>query len=769
MAEQLVSAGVFSQEIDQSYLTEGVGAIGATIIGPTQFGPAFWPTQVTSPSDFISKFGDEYQGSYVPATAKYYLKDAGTATIVRVLGEEGWVQTNATFVTIYSASYGSASVAVLIPTIAGGAATIAKLEGSQSSFIIQSSTGNNTTASLVKGSSNYLGKIFGTSPNVNGTVGTNISKEFYLYKFFPDTAASIGSASTVTQSKNDISFTSSAAIGSTTWTDALTPMIQSQLIQGQTYNLFQFGTLPDGNSANALYKIGIADIKVPPSGSGLYGTFTVLVRDINDSDTRPNVLETYPGCTLDPTAPNFVVRVIGDRVPSAVAANGKITYTGNYPVMSKRIYMIPDTDLETVPNEVVPFGHQKYYNTAPSGSVTTPSPSYITVQGNQYSSDTRVFFGFDFASTDNQNFLDAIPTNAQQLGTAFSLSNMYGHPSGSYTGSLSGSGALVSQLKFAVAFQGGWDGLPPNRLKAVGKDISSTNVYGFNCSTAGSRGTLAYQKAINCISNPDEFDTNLLLIPGITYSDHPAVASYAISLCETRGDCFYIMDPSSLQTSLATTVAAVAGLDTNYAGVYYPWVRIKDVNNRLQWVPPSTVLGGVFAYSDKNAAEWWAPAGLNRGGIAAALEAYDRLNKSDRDTLYDGRVNPIATFPNTGICAYGQKTLQQRQSALDRINVRRLLINLKKFSAATARFLVFEPNVAATRNRFLSIVNPYLSSVQSRYGLYAFRVKMDDQNNTADVIDRNIIYGQFFLQPVKAGEFIVLDFNIMPTGATFSE
>jgi hypothetical protein len=772
MAEQLVSPGVFSQEIDQSYLTEGVGAIGACVIGPTQKGPAFWPTQVTTPSDFIEKFGDEYAGSYVPATAKYYLKNAGTATIVRVLGEEGWIQSNACFVSIQSASY-TASVAILIPTIAGGSATMAQLTGSKSSFIIQSSTGNNTTASFAKGDTNFIGKIFGTNPSVSGSVGTNISKEFYLYKFFADAAAAVGADSIVSSSKFDISFTSSADIGSTTWLDARTPMITSQLIQGQTYNLFQFGTIPDGNCANALYKIGIADIKIPVTGSGEYGTFTVVVRDINDTDTRPNVLETYPGCTLDPTSPAFVVRQIGDRIPTSISSTGKITYTGNYPLISKRIYMIPDSDLETVPAETVPFGHVKYYNAAPSGSAagtcTSPNPSYVTLQGTTYSSDTRIYFGFDFAAADNNNFLDAIPSNAQQLGTTFSLSNMYGHPSSSFVGSLSSSTAPSSMLKFVVAFQGGWDGMAPNKTKAVGSNIVATNVYGFNCSTAGSRGTTAYKKAINCVSNPDEFDLNLLLIPGIIYSLHPAVAEYAISLCETRGDCFYILDPSKLTEGVDSTINAVSGLDTNYAAVYYPWVRIKDVNNRLQWVPPSAVLGGVYAYNDRNAAEWFAPAGLNRGGISQALETYDRLNKTDRDSLYDARVNPIATFPNTGICAYGQKTLQKKQSALDRVNVRRLLINLKKFAAATARFIVFEPNVGATRNRFLGIVNPYLSSVQQRYGLYAFRVKMDETNNTADIIDRNIIYGQFFLQPVKAGEFIVLDFNVMPTGATFSE
>jgi len=180
------------------------------------------------------------------------------------------------------------------------------------------------------------------------------------------------------------------------------------------------------------------------------------------------------------------------------------------------------------------------------------------------------------------------------------------------------------------------------------------------------------------------------------------------------------------------------------------------------------VLPAVYAANDNAAAEWYAPAGLNRGGIAQAVQVLDRVTHAERDTLYEGRVNPIAAFPGQGICVWGQKTLQIAPSALDRINVRRLLINLKKFIASSSNYLVFEQNVASTRNRFLSIVNPYLESVQQRNGIYAFQVKMDAENNTPDLIDRNILYGQIYIQPTRTAEFIILDFNILPTGASFN-
>jgi len=186
-------------------------------------------------------------------------------------------------------------------------------------------------------------------------------------------------------------------------------------------------------------------------------------------------------------------------------------------------------------------------------------------------------------------------------------------------------------------------------------------------------------------------------------------------------------------------------------------------------VPPSVVLPGVIAYTDRVAHEWFAPAGLNRGGLTTVLEAKTRLTHAERDELYEGRLNPIASFPGQGVVVWGQKTLQSKPSALDRVNVRRLLIKLKKFIASSSRYLVFEQNDATTRNRFLNIVNPFLESVQANSGLSAFKVVMDDSNNPPDVVDRNQLVGQIFIQPTRTAEFIVLDFVILPTGATFPE
>jgi phage tail sheath protein FI len=202
--------------------------------------------------------------------------------------------------------------------------------------------------------------------------------------------------------------------------------------------------------------------------------------------------------------------------------------------------------------------------------------------------------------------------------------------------------------------------------------------------------------------------------------------------------------------------------------MYWPWLQIidPDLGDRV-WVPASTMIGGVYAYNDSVSEPWFAPAGINRGGLTNVVRAERQLPAASRDTLYEENVNPIATFPGTGVVVYGQKTLQRQASALDRVNVRRLLIALKSYIGQVAQTLVFEQNTAATRNNFLAAVNPYLESVQQRQGLYAFKVVMDDSNNTPDVIDRNQLVGAIYLQPTRTAEFIYLDFNVLPTGATF--
>jgi phage tail sheath protein FI len=242
-----------------------------------------------------------------------------------------------------------------------------------------------------------------------------------------------------------------------------------------------------------------------------------------------------------------------------------------------------------------------------------------------------------------------------------------------------------------------------------------------------------------------------------------------ISTVEGRGNAIALTDVGVYGTAIGTATQNASGQSSNYAATYYPWVQLYSSNlGKTVWCPPSTVIGGVLAFNDKVGAEWFAPAGLNRGGIPSVVRLERRLQQTDRDVLYSGNVNPLASFPGTGTCVWGQKTLQRKPTSLDRVNVRRLLIALKDFIGGVSRTLVFEQNTTVTRNRFLSQVNPYLESVVQRQGLYAYKVVMNDTNNTADVVDRNQLVGQIYIQPTKTAEFIILNYNITPTGATFN-
>ena len=412
-----------------------------------------------------------------------------------------------------------------------------------------------------------------------------------------------------------------------------------------------------------------------------------------------------------------------------------------------------------------------YLSSTEDHAAKIPTASFVTDQSNTNDTyDSSIFYGIDLEDLDNRQYL--VPTNDFHAGTnaAFSLGNMYGHEdkSASDTDLITLKNSDPEQRQFSVPFQGGYDGDNPAESKLTGEDITTTNVMGFDCSGAKTSGSVAYKRALGAISNPDEFDINMIITPGIIHGLHSKVTFDAISVCENRGDCFYIVDSSKKGESIATTISRVESMDTNYTATYYPWVKIVDrVTSLPVWVPPSVVLPGVIAYTDQVAHEWFAPAGLNRGGLTTVLEAETRLTHLERDSLYEERINPIASFPGQGVVVWGQKTLQARPSALDRVNVRRLLIKLKKFIASSSRYLLFEQNNSATRARFLNIVNPFLESVQQNSGLSAFKVVMDDSNNTPDVIDRNQLVGQIFIQPTRTAEFIVLDFVVLPTGAAF--
>lgn len=595
MAEKIVSPGVFTNEVDQSFLPAGVANIGAAIVGPTVKGPAFVPTVVGSYSEYIQKFGNVFTSgsgatkrSYKYLTSyavEQYLKNATSVTVVRVMGAG------------YAKAYSNVA--------SSGSVTNPATYGSGSD-----------------------GASFTLHTLADGTI-LNSGQQG---------ASTRGTGSGADQSTNGI------------------------LVSGSTDNLRW--EISNVNEAK--------------------GTFTLVIRRGDDTNTSKTILETWSNLSLDPNSPSYIARRIGDQVYTLADAGTTQPYlqlSGSYPNKS----------------------------------------AYVRVAVNKTT----------------YNFLD----NNGNVSDATYLASLPAAVSGTFA--FGADGALSHPAKYF-------------------ESIDSTNTQGV--------AATVYADAINLLANQDEYDINLLVTPGLLddITAHATQITTALNMVQNRGDAFYVIDPVQYGSTITSATQEADDRDTSYAAMYWPWIQIPDPDlGRNVWVPASTLIPGIYAFNDRVSAEWFAPAGLNRGGIDIAIQAERKLTQNNRDTLYDANVNPIATFPGSGVVVYGQKTLQKKSSALDRINVRRLLIAAKKFVASTSRFLVFENNTAATRNRFLSIVNPYFESVQQRQGLYAFKVIMDETNNTPDVVDRNELRGAIYLQPAKTAEFIIVDFIVQPTGATF--
>ncbi len=951
MAENIVSPGVFTRENDLSFLPQGIGAIGAAVVGPTTKGPAFVPTVIRRGfSEFEQKFGGLSPTTYVPQTVREYLKNAGTVTVVRVLGGGGQNLDPTANTGVVGLAVSGANGNVLLTTFFPSqnpstigldttAASFATTNGIADSFALDFngtgfSSAKNFSASLKPSNADYITKVIGANSN-NSKIGADSwEPSAHVYTNFKTLSTNTAAATTqevytitLLSSATDTIFTSSlqdpalgasgsfyletsdgtshtvafntnaaaantdlsgsltetaaltvdangaitasalatatataidgitgfgasatdnvvtvtadeagnianitttfgaataSAVTSTAGTDAAgypgvhadrelilvtqatamsytssyvegydhakTPWITSGYQSGVVKDLIKFHCLNDGAACNTEYKVSITGLKEPGDidGEEQYSTFNVLIRKFGDKDSRPTILEQFNNCNLDPDSVNYVARVIGDRRAVYSTTFAKVITEGDYPNQSAfcRVEVAEGVKGKSFSPKLSPKGFRAVYNpvnaVAFTPTVTFPSASYKSTQTIGTSFNSKAFLGFNFGDieVDNLNFCKPIPWEDVESNVSgdFNVEDYSGHAnSGLFVGSLSASidntganGPTSRQLQFSVPFQGGYDGYKTSQVYRTGEYIQASHMQGMDLSSTSATGYTAYKKAIDILSNQDEYDMNMLVLPGVIKRIHASVTDAATTMVEDRGDTFYVMDLTTLNDKVSTAVNEASSLDSNYAAVYYPWVKVLDTSiNKPVFVPPSVIVPGAIAASDNIAAEWFAPAGLNRGVLGAVLEAKIRLNQSERDSLYEGKVNPIATFPRTGVCIWGQKTLQTRPTALDRINVRRLLIAVKKFIASSSRYLVFEQNTIQTRNRFLNIVNPYLESVQQRQGLYAFRVQMDEGNNTPTEIDRNQLVGGIYLQPTKTAEYIILDFNILPTGATF--
>jgi hypothetical protein len=614
--------------------------------------------------------------------------------------------------------------------------------------------------------------------------------------------------------------------------------------------LFRLHGLSEGEWNSQNLKISIEDIKEPPNQFVKFGTFSVSVRKIDDTDINPQYVERFTGLTLDPSAESFIAKKIGDKYSEWDYEKKAFVEYGTYDNKSKfiRVEMVPEVETGETDTDLLPYGFYgpkvytanavsggngsnvsafSFINTALTGnnnytaSFLLPEIPLLTSSADSIvPSLNSIYWGFktNVLKTKKHNkdivdYVRALP--AGYVGSAyqfvFSLDDVSGSISGSTivastastwvqgnratgasitsqasTGS-DGSSLLLSKFnKFTVPMVGGFDGVdivekdPFNRRVLDGK--SEITSYAYN----------SIKVAVESVSDPEVVEMNLAAIPGV---DNEALTGLLIEKCESRGDALAVVDlkgdyvPEEGKDGFATTAAqrkpnvdtVVANLkdralNSSYGCSFFPWVLIRDeLNNNTVWVPPSVAALGTFSSSQRRTEVWFAPAGFNRGGLtdgAAGLPVVQtalRLSSKDRDKLYEANINPIATFPAEGIVIFGQKTLQVTPSALDRINVRRLMIFLKKEISRFATTVLFDPNVQVTWKRFTNLVVPFLDGVKSRFGLSDFRVILDETTTTPDLVDRNIVYAKILLKPTRAIEFIALDFVITNTGASFND
>jgi len=775
----LVSPSVNTIEQDLSFVPAGLAQIGGAIIGLTKKGPAFQPTKIATYGDFVTKFGGKSTKLYVPYTAEQYLKNSSVLNVVRVLSTQTSTDVGAALVLAFPANGSSAnsvftsSNTALAVLRSRGSLSQCGISGTSSSFtlVINSATASNL--SLDKASPNYIGKLLGTDPfsakSGDALTGVYVESTFD-YAYFVSGAIT-GQPTAVSPSANT---NYSTGVGG--FTQGQTPVIVSQNYNGAVYDLFKFDTLGDGNSENTNVKISI-DVPSSQIGISAFPTFVISVRSYNATDIQGGVLESYT-VNLDPTSQSYILKVIGDRTKTFDTSIDppEVVFNGTYDNKSKYVRV---TVYDGYPANARPSGFKGV--PAMQAGPYFPIPIKGNNLGNSGSLDTRFYMGFDstqYSAADRLGFLvsgiSAATTNIAK-GVLISASATEYSAAAASTASLTSnytiydvsvSGALsattYNKIALTVPFYGAWDGIDERKdLLQIIND-----------------GTLSadFVNAIKILSNPDEIDFNLLTIPGVIagITTNGSIPSRAIEMVETRGDAFYIMDMGTseistttgtvLNLSVSQIVETAKGYDTSYAASYYPAQRIQDSENGVSvWVPPSVVMMGAYSFNDRVGEPWFSPAGLNRG-VLNSIEARKRLTGPQRDTLHLGNVNAIATFVGQGIVSWAQNTLQIKASALDRVNVRRLLIYAKKTISSVARFFVFEPNDAKTRTNLLNAINPILARIQKLQGLTEFRVVIDDTNNTAADVDRNILNGQILLIPTKSAEVLNFTFTILNTG-----
>jgi len=781
MAETLLSPGVLARENDQSFITQQPAEIGAAIIGPAALGPVEVPTLVTSFSEYTAIFGTTVQSasiaySYLTSlAANNYFQSGGTSLLVTRVTPETFTSATSSFINTVDGSELKTGTGADIATNAAAlfaagvdagsdftgsdgltytsATFTTNGSGTGATFKLDTSAGAPVAITASTAGTGYnLGDTLTFSTNDNGgspIVTTSLlgSTGFAATDTYDEGTTTIAPSSTTstTATGQDWSLTFAGGAGASN----LTAIAATSAGEGVKVN--DTFTWSAADIQTALGGVAGTDVVLTVTAADLTaGTFTVTLVAANLSDdVTPFELETISEGAVMNTG---TTELTGGALSTGSAENVRWsipsvnTASGTFSLIIRR-------GNDNTNQQVV----LEQYNNL---SLDPYQPNYISAQIGDINKNL-VNEGSDYFIQESGSYANLsryVRVKSVNLKTPNYFDNN-GQAKAQFTGSL----PAVSSGSFNGASGENITTATSGRVANFYGNIGDGAAF----DTQGLTGS-NYDNAIALLGNIDEYQYNVISAPGLLNATHATQTTSLLSNTIQRGDTIAVLDLVKYGSSIASVSQAASAFDNSYAATYWPWVQMIDPQTgELVYSPASTVIPGVYVFTDASSEPWFAPAGLTRGALGQVVRAERKLSATNRDTLYEANVNPLATFPQSGVVVFGQKTLQKRASALDRVNVRRLLISLKGFISGVADGLVFEQNTIATRNNFLSVVNPYLEGVQQRQGLYAFKVVMDDTNNTASTIDRNELVGQIFLQPTKTAEFVILDFNVLPTGATF--
>jgi len=633
------------------------------------------------------------------------------------------------------------------------------------------------TCSLDISSTKYISKVLGSD-----VYDKNHSDyPLYTYEAYPYLIKALNDRGLIRGLSTTVITHSVGEDFMTGWDTPASPMVVSEVRGGKVDELFQVLTIPDGESANYSVKIMIQNIDLET------GEFDLLVRDFNDEDDNQVVLEKYSRCTMNPELPGYVALKVG-------------TSDTKYELRSKYIMLAMNDEhptdavpagfkgfvADTIPNLILGNIMYKtsYYTAGDVVTYTNGEPDDLpTDKVKKVSLGLSSQMGFDSdlfkykgqnASTTTTGF--HLSANAATITGGTITGFMYDCTPYDLEGTDKGMLATASYRKFTFAVCGGFDGWDIYRNVKTNSDayIFGKTTYVNNWDTnggvfshhVGNSDYYAYLAGIETFTNPEAVDINIFATPGLNFYDHSSLTEQAIDMVETeRADSLYIISSPNVDTAdEIIDMIDTIGLDSNYSAVYWPWIQVRDNDNSTQlFIPPTGEVVRNIALTDNVSYPWFAVAGYSRG-LVNAIKAVKKLTLDERDGLYKARINPIATFSDTGPIIWGNKTLQVRESALDRINVRRLLLRARKLISAVAVRLLFEQNDEQVRNEFTRLVNPILEAIKKERGLYDFRLVV---SNDPEDIDQNTLRGKIYIKPTRSLEFIDIEFIITPTGASF--